>query len=209
MSNSDQPKFETLQDAVSVRTLKALTGDPFRLVHMSPVQARVLPLLPGLVQPPASDGEHKGPRDLMVKARTGTGKTLAFLVPAVEARLNALRRVAEEVAQSSATNSKLVITRGVEKYARTKVGTLIISPTRELATQIANEAIKLTKHHDKFEIRIFVGGLPQRKQLREWNVGRRDIVVATPGRLRDFIENEPGFKEDLGTAEMVRPLVLP
>ncbi|KAI0702062.1 P-loop containing nucleoside triphosphate hydrolase protein [Cerioporus squamosus] len=200
--NGDQPKFESLEGAVSSRTLRALTDRPFRLVHMSPVQAAVLPLLPGLIEPVKEGEEPKGSRDLLVKARTGTGKTLGFLIPAVESRLNALRAHAEQVAADTASNSKTTLSRAVDQFAKKNVGALIISPTRELATQIANEAIKLTQHHEKFEVQLMVGGLPKRKQVRDWNLGRRDIIVATPGRLRDFIENEPGFKEDLKTTQM-------
>ena len=202
--NADQPMFSTLQDVVAPSTLKALTKGPFRLVHMSPVQAAVLPLLPGLVQRDESSTEEDTRTDLMVKARTGTGKTLAFLVPAVEARVNALRAHAETVAKDTMSSNKTTIERAVTRYAKENVGALIISPTRELATQIANEAIKLTQHHSGFEVRLFVGGLSKRSQTREWNVGRRDIVVATPGRLRDFMENERGFTDALKTTEMVR-----
>ncbi|RDX54727.1 DEAD-domain-containing protein [Lentinus brumalis] len=202
LAHSDQPKFESLEGAVSSRTLRALTDRPFRLVHMSPVQAAVLPLLPKLVEPVKEGEEPEGPRDLLVKARTGTGKTLGFLIPAVEKRLNALRAHAEQVATDTETSSKVTLARAVDQFAKKNVGALIISPTRELATQIAQEAIKLTQHHERFEVQLLVGGLPKRKQLRDWNLGRRDIIVATPGRLRDFIENDPGFKEDLQTTQM-------
>lgn len=201
--NADQPKFITLKDALHPKTLSALTADPFNLVHMSVVQAAVLPLLPDLVRPYNPDEKDAPPRDLMVKARTGTGKTLAFLVPAVEARLNALDAHAKQVEKDTMNGSKSLIERAVNQYAKTHVGALIISPTRELATQIANEAIKLTKHHDRFGVTLFTGGLPRNRQKREWDYGRRDIVVATPGRLRDFIENEPGFADALRTTDMV------
>lgn len=202
--NADQPKFTTLKDSLHPHTLSALTADPFKLVHMSSVQAAVLPLLPNLVRRHDPDEKDAAPRDLMVKARTGTGKTLAFLVPAVEARLNALEAHAKQVATDTMKDSKPLIARAVDQYAKTHVGALIISPTRELATQIANEAMKLTRHHDRFEVKLFTGGLSRERQKRSWDMGRRDIVVATPGRLRDFIENEPGFSEALRTTEMVR-----
>ena len=169
---------------------------------MSPVQAAVLPRLPGLVEA----SEDKSRPDLLVKARTGTGKTLAFLIPAVEARLKAIRAHEEKVSQDTMNNDSALLRRAAARFAKTNVGTLIISPTRELATQIANEAIKLTSHHARgegFEVRLFVGGLSKRAQMREWHTGRRDIIVATPGRLRDCMENEPGFSEDLHTADMV------
>ncbi|EIW55511.1 DEAD-domain-containing protein [Trametes versicolor FP-101664 SS1] len=200
VANHDQPKFETLQGVASPLVLQALVKSPFRLTHMSPVQAAVLPLLPKLLEDHDAEGAT-GPRDLLVKARTGTGKTLAFLIPAVEARLKRLQERSEWAAEELQTQSKPKLDRVVEQYARENVGAIIISPTRELATQIANEALKLTRHLDRFQVRLLVGGLPKRAQLREWNTRRRDIVVATPGRLRDCIENEPRFADEIKTAE--------
>ena len=163
---------------------------------MSHVQSKVLPLLPKLATPYDANDEDNGsnnsnvgrpPRDLLVKAKTGTGKTLAFLVPAVEARLRAL----DEHAKKALEDSGLAADRALEARARKrfgyeKVGTLVISPTRELATQIANEALRLTAHHDGFEVQLLVGGESRRGQLRSWK-GRKDLVVATPGRLRDLL----------------------
>ncbi|KAI0371249.1 DEAD-domain-containing protein [Pilatotrama ljubarskyi] len=199
--NADMPTFDSMEGVLSPPILRALTRGPFRLTNMSPVQAAVVPLLPRLTAPYEPNTEPEGPRDLLVKARTGTGKTLAFLIPAVEARLKRLAQVSEQVVRDVPTANKTTVARAVEKFARSNIGALIISPTRELATQIANEAIRLTKHTDRFEVRLLVGGLPKRPQLREWHTGRRDIVVATPGRLRDFIENEPNFPDELKTAE--------
>ncbi|KAH9897047.1 P-loop containing nucleoside triphosphate hydrolase protein [Cubamyces lactineus] len=200
--HTDQPEFNTLDGVVSRPVLDALTGPPFRLKHMSPVQAAVLPLIPKLLEPCNPEGESTGIRDLLVKARTGTGKTLGFLVPAVEARLKKLNEHRESVRNDLGKDDKTPLARAVERFARDNVGALIISPTRELATQIANEAIKLTRQLDHFEVRLLVGGLPKSAQLREWNRGRRDIVVATPGRLRDCIENDSGFKDALRTTDV-------
>ncbi|OSD08735.1 DEAD-domain-containing protein [Trametes coccinea BRFM310] len=198
----EQVPFDSLEGKVSPAVLRALTKDSFRLTHMTPVQAAVLPLLPDLVEPYDPENPPAGPRDLLVKARTGTGKTLGFLIPAVESRLKRIRQHAESVTKELPSANRVTISRAVEQFARKNVGALIISPTRELATQIANEAIKLTRSLDRFEVRLAVGGLPKRPQLREWNLGRRDIIVATPGRLRDFIENEPGFKDALQTTDI-------
>ncbi|KAF7968521.1 hypothetical protein HWV62_30171 [Athelia sp. TMB] len=174
---------------------------------MSPVQAEVLPLLPHIAEPysaePPADGTPRPPRDLLVKARTGTGKTLAFLVPAVEARLKAISAFGRAaVRDAGLTADKTLQARAERVFAREHVGTLIISPTRELATQIANEALRLTHHHKGFEVRLFVGGASKRMQMRDWMKGRRDIVVATPGRLRDLLTSEPEIVRGLSKTQL-------
>lgn len=202
------PAFSSLQSAVAPETLKALTVKPFNLVHMSPVQAEVLPLLPHIAEPysaePPADGSSRPPRDLLVKARTGTGKTLAFLVPAVEARLKSIEAFAQQaVKDAGLTSDKHLESRARRVFTREHVGALIISPTRELATQIANEALRLTHHHKDFEVRLFVGGSSKRMQMRDWMKGRRDIVVATPGRLRDLLQSEPEIVRGISKTKTV------
>ncbi|KAJ7889228.1 P-loop containing nucleoside triphosphate hydrolase protein [Mycena leptocephala] len=154
---------------------------------MSAVQAEVLPLLPALAEP-FSPENSDNVRDLLVRAKTGTGKTLAFLVPAIEARVKSIE---EYLAGNNDTGN---VGQARQRFARRTVGTLIISPTRELATQIANEALRLTHHHQDFEVRLFTGGTSKRMQIRDWMKGRKDIVVATPGRLRDLLESEPDVR---------------
>ncbi|KAH9941181.1 DEAD-domain-containing protein [Epithele typhae] len=199
-SNSEQPLFSSLEGKISPQTLNPLVKAPFNFKHMSAVQAAVLPLLPELVQLPEPDAEKKGPRDLLVKARTGTGKTLGFLIPAVESRVNELNQRAEQIKADTASRSlrDAPVLRGVQAHAKATVGTVILSPTRELASQIAVEAQKLTKDHN-FGVHLMVGGVPKGPQLRQWNMSRRDIIVGTPGRIRDYIENQPGFREALGS----------
>ncbi|KAI0776483.1 DEAD-domain-containing protein [Irpex lacteus] len=201
--SSDQPEFSTLQGRVSEHTLQAITRSPFNIKHMSPVQAAVLPLLPDLAKPYDPEDASTSPRDLLVKARTGTGKTLAFLIPAIEARMKALDKHAKQaVADSGLKGDRHLEDRAKRALSRREVGALILSPTRELATQIANEAIKLSSHHHGFEVRLFVGGVSKYHQMKEWMKGRRDIVVGTPGRIRDVLENEPTVRESLATAKM-------
>ncbi|KAH6905351.1 RNA helicase [Coprinopsis sp. MPI-PUGE-AT-0042] len=171
--SDDQPLFSSLQGKVHPNTLKAIVEKPFNYVHMSSVQAEILPLLPGLAQARAENPEST---DLLVKARTGTGKTLAFLVPAIEARLK----------QIAAVDSDPKVQR---QYAMDNVGTLIISPTRELATQIVQEAQKLTSHHRGMQTSVMVGGLDKHRQLNDFMRNSKDILVATPGRLRDMLSN--------------------
>ncbi|KAJ6608208.1 P-loop containing nucleoside triphosphate hydrolase protein [Mycena sp. CBHHK59/15] len=175
--------FSSLKGKISKQTLDAIMVKPFKLETMSAVQAQVLPMLPDLAEPYSAETESNV-RDLLVRAKTGTGKTLAFLVPAIEARTKVIDQFMLE-------NPNM---RNANRITRSTVGALIISPTRELATQIANEALRLLHHHPDFEVRLFTGGTSKRIQMRDWMKGRKDIVVSTPGRLRDLLESEPDVK---------------
>lgn len=192
--------FANVESAMHPLTYKAITKAPYTHTDMSPVQDAVLSLLPELAEPYQKDGESRT-RDLLVRAKTGTGKTLAFLVPTIEGRLKTLQKVGEDAVAASglkgdARAEKIVREKAEYAWSRQHVGTLVISPTRELATQIANAALKLSKHHD-FHVQLFVGGESKGMQLRDWGRGRKDILVATPGRLMDMMESEPSIKEAL------------
>lgn len=198
--------FHTLRGKVSDETFKALTSSPFNLEHMTPVQSLVSELLPHLARPYDSS-VHTQPnsfRDLLVRARTGTGKTLAFLVPAVESRLNSIENFAQATVRSSGLSSSHLVDRARNAFRRASAGPLILSPTRELATQIANVALQLTTHHQNFPVGLFVGGTSKGPQMREWMSGRRDIIVATPGRMRDLLENEPNVRKSMKDCNLVR-----
>ena len=101
-------------------------------------------------------------RDLIASAQTGTGKTAAFLLPALE-RLQTQKPV-----------------------KRSAPRVLILTPTRELATQIVAEGKAYAKHARVFQGCI-VGGVSYGPQLQL--LGQRiDLLVATPGRLIDHLE---------------------
>ena len=135
----------------------------FKYETMSKVQAEVLSMLP-------TD------TDMFVKAKTGTGKTLAFLIPALET-----------------VNAKC----DKKTLARGDLATvLIVSPTRELAQQIADEARKVATPH-RFNVHCLVGGESKGQQIRQLNNKRVDIVVGTPGRLNDMIESVREFRDQL------------
>jgi ATP-dependent RNA helicase MSS116 len=199
-----QPPFATLRTQLTPDTLRAITDKPFKHVKMSPVQAAVLPLLPELARPYDEDEPVGSPRDLLVKAKTGTGKTLAFLVPAIEARIKAIEKAGVDALEKNGGRPDSRVVENAKRiYARNTVGTVVISPTRELATQIAQEAIKLTHWHKGFEVKLFTGGSSKGLQLRDFKRGRNDIVVATPGRIRDVLENDDVIAEVLKTASHV------
>jgi len=113
-----------------------------------------------------------GGRDCMACAQTGSGKTCAFMVPCLESLL----RSGPPPAQGS---------RGRPLPAPCA---LVLAPTRELASQIHEEALKFA-FKTGIQCRIVYGGADIRDQLREMGKGT-DILVATPGRLTDFIGRE-------------------
>ncbi|KAJ2722877.1 hypothetical protein GGI07_003004 [Coemansia sp. Benny D115] len=114
-------------------------------------------------------------KDTMIKAKTGTGKTTAFLVPAIEALV---REYQNDPHRGKKGNS---------------IGCLIVSPTRELAHQIATEARKLTFFH-RWNVQSLIGGESAARQSRDLLSKRCDIVVGTPGRIIDFYNNNKQFK---------------
>jgi ATP-dependent RNA helicase RhlE len=114
----------------------------------TPVQAAAIP--------PALQG-----KDVLATAQTGTGKTLAFLLPMME-----------QLLQSN--------TAGIHA--------LVLVPTRELAMQVAEQynALRGTKLP---QAAIVVGGLSEKQQIQSIRRGAR-LVVATPGRLEDFLDRQ-------------------
>jgi ATP-dependent RNA helicase RhlE len=104
--------------------------------------------------------------DLMGRAQTGTGKTAAFALPILE-RLSPL---------ANASFSP----------ARHPVRALVLTPTRELAQQVA-ESFRAYGRHTGLRSTVIYGGVPIEPQQRELRSGI-EIVVATPGRLLDHME---------------------
>jgi ATP-dependent RNA helicase MSS116 len=147
---STLPRFESLRDRIDATIVDTITQD-MKFDHMTPVQAATIDrLLHGV--------------DVLAQARTGTGKTVAFLVPSVERILR----------QGGASN---------------KIGLLVISPTRELALQIATEAKKLLQRYPRFTVCTAIGGVDKNKEARGIYNGCQ-ILVATPGRLLDHLSDE-------------------
>jgi len=96
-------------------------------------------------------------RDIIGQAQTGTGKTLAFGIPIVE-KINPLKRAVQAI---------------------------VLTPTRELAVQVAKE-LERTGKHKKIVVLPVYGGQPIQKQLGQLRKGVH-IVVGTPGRVIDHI----------------------
>ncbi|GAA5916607.1 hypothetical protein JCM6882_009174 [Rhodosporidiobolus microsporus] len=108
-------------------------------------------------------------KDVLGAARTGSGKTLAFLIPVLE---NLLRK---------------------RWGPQDGLGALVISPTRELAVQIF-EVLRKIGHQHQFSAGLVIGG----KNLKDEQdrLSRMNILVATPGRLLQHMDQTLGFECD-------------
>ena len=147
---TETPNLTTFEELdLSPQLLKALNEKGYK--RPTSVQAQTIPH--------ALDGQ-----DLLGSAPTGTGKTAAFLLPAIQHLLD---------------------------YPRRKPGApriLILTPTRELAMQVAEQAEALAKF-TKLSIATITGGVAYQNHGEIFN-SNQDIVVATPGRLMQYIKEE-------------------
>jgi len=130
----------TLSPSLKERLIAAKFSTP------TPVQAAAIPQ--------ALEG-----KDVIATAQTGTGKTLAFLLP-----------IMEKLGQSHTPG----------------ISALVLVPTRELAMQVVAQYNALRSKQSQ-PAGLFVGGLPEGRQLDAIRKGAR-LVVATPGRLEDYLD---------------------
>ncbi|HTQ03700.1 MAG TPA: DEAD/DEAH box helicase [Polyangiaceae bacterium] len=137
----DLPTFDALPLSSEVRR----AVDDLGYVHPTPVQLAVFE--------PAVRG-----KDLVVQARTGTGKTAAFGLPLVD---------------------------GIVKRGTSAVQALVLCPTRELALQVTREIDSLAKHRGVRSTAVY-GGAPMARQVADIRGGAQ-IVVGTPGRVLDHL----------------------
>ncbi len=135
----------------------------FSELPLSPVIQRNLATAgfeqPTPVQTAAIPAQLAG-RDVIVTAQTGTGKTLAFIVPMLESLAKA--------------------------PGYPGIGGLILTPTRELAIQIS-EAFHRMAPGTHLKAAVVVGGMSEQAQLQAIRKGAQ-VVIATPGRLSDFLK---------------------
>lgn len=140
-----------------------------------------------------SQGEGVAFNDLMVSSQTGSGKTAAFLLPVLHTLL--AQQAAERAASERDAAEALARGEAQPKRARksplnprhfkaAEPGALILCPTRELAQQVAHDAIDLVKHCKGLRIANVVGGMPYQMQIAR--LQNANLVVATPGRLLDL-----------------------
>ncbi|KAM9327062.1 nucleolar RNA helicase 2 [Gastrophryne carolinensis] len=146
------------------------------------------------IQAKTFDTVYSG-KDVVVQSRTGTGKTFSFAIPLIE---------------------KLIEDKQPMKQGRPP-RVLILTPTRELAIQIMNEIRCLSK---KLKTCCFYGGSSYEQQVNAMRTGL-DILVGTPGRVRDLMNNrnldltvlkhvvldEVDMMLDMGFAEQVEEIL--
>ncbi|ELR18238.1 DEAD/DEAH box helicase domain containing protein [Acanthamoeba castellanii str. Neff] len=131
--------------------------------RMTPVQAGTIPLFLSYKDVCV---ECDGAR----QACTGSGKTLAFLVPLFE-----------------------MLLRREDPLKKHEVGALIITPTRELASQITEiakvfiENLKGTPGKQSFTLQVFIGGVELSHDMRKFQAEGGHVIIGTPGRLEDII----------------------
>ncbi|XP_013192412.1 probable ATP-dependent RNA helicase pitchoune [Amyelois transitella] len=143
-------KFKTLKNRISPFVLKSLKRLSFK--YMTDIQDAVLPK--------ALEGA-----DVVATAKTGSGKTIAFLIPAIEQVVKCI----EISVQGTCC--------------------IIVSPTRELAMQTYSVLQELISEQDTITSALVIGGESRKKQSAELSQGVH-IVVATPGRLFDHMRTK-------------------
>ncbi|KAL3425792.1 ATP-dependent RNA helicase HAS1 [Phlyctema vagabunda] len=149
-AGSEAKKFSEL--GLSEKTMQALAEMKFDT--MTEIQQRgIPPLLAG--------------RDVLGAAKTGSGKTLSFLIPAIE------------------------LLSSLKFKPRNGTGVIVVSPTRELALQIFGVARELMANHSQ-TYGIVIGGANRRAEAEKLAKGV-NLIIATPGRLLDHLQNTQGF----------------
>ena len=143
------------------RVLDAITDIGFR--YCTPIQAETLPFTLAC-------------QDLIGQAQTGTGKTAAFLITAIQSMLET--PILEQ-----------------ERFA-SEPRVLALAPTRELAMQIAADAEQLCGYTGHNVVTV-VGGMNYDKQRDQLQNKIVDILVATPGRLIDFLGSQDVFLDQI------------
>jgi ATP-dependent RNA helicase RhlE len=137
----------------------------------TPVQAGAIP--------PALEG-----RDVLATAQTGTGKTLSFVIPIIEAMQKAAKTADVQAPAAAQTRG---FRQGSQGRGKSPFA-LILLPTRELAMQV-EQAYRNVALDSSVQPALVVGGLSEGPQLQAIRRGAR-LIVATPGRLEDFLRRK-------------------
>ncbi|KAF2196516.1 DEAD-domain-containing protein [Delitschia confertaspora ATCC 74209] len=163
VDNTLVTKFEDLKTRglIHPNIVDTITRD-MKLTTMTDVQTRTI-------------NEALSGSDVIAQARTGTGKTLGFLIPTVQKIISENPELGKKV-------------RGYKRAKPNDIRAIIISPTRELAEQIAVEAAKLT-FNTGILVQVAVGGTQKREMLRKVQREGCHLLIGTPGRLADILSD--------------------
>jgi ATP-dependent RNA helicase RhlE len=151
---ANRKREKTIMQSFSELPLSPYTQERLSSLNFSiptPVQAAAIP-------------QALAGKDVLATAQTGTGKTLAFLIPIIERLLQTGKPVSE----------------------KSGIAALVLVPTRELAMQVVDQYNAL-RGSKLSPAALVVGGLAEGNQLTALRRGAR-LVVATPGRLEDFLD---------------------
>lgn len=165
---SDEPSFASL--GLSPEIVSALQAAGY--VKPTPVQQRAIPV--GIAG-----------RDLLVSSPTGSGKTAAFMLPAIETFAQLQKTQAQQPRAPREPNQGDRRARRPQPVARP--GLLVLTPTRELAMQVTTAASTYGKHLKRLRTVSILGGVAYGQQLMLL-AKNPEILVATPGRLLDHLE---------------------
>jgi ATP-dependent RNA helicase MSS116 len=158
-------KFQDLQDqGIIHKNIVRNMTDGMGLETMTEVQAKTI------------NSALKG-TDIIAQAKTGTGKTVAFLLP-----------VLQNILSEDPDLARMVRGRGGPRSTADDIRALIVSPTRELAEQIAVEAKRLVAGTGVI-VQTAVGGTQKSMGLRAIQREGCHILVGTPGRLKDILSD--------------------
>ncbi|KAK7595137.1 hypothetical protein V9T40_001570 [Parthenolecanium corni] len=161
-------KFDELGVQLSKPVLKTL--DQLNFTHATPIQAECIPYL------------IKN-KDVAAEAVTGSGKTIAFLIPMLE---------------------KLV--KRSEPLKKKEIGGLVISPTRELASQTHEVLLKFLANIPNLSSLLLVGGNPISDDVQKLKNKGGNIIIGTPGRIEELLTKnfpEIQFHRSLKELEML------
>ena len=194
----------TVTPAAIPAAAEDLSAHPFAQLGLMPELVQAVADL-GYTQPTAVQAEvipkalmDDAHHDLMVSSQTGSGKTAAFLLPILHDLENLRREKDRAESQEWTQKLKEAEAAGLPppKKPRRKNPTdrrnfraaepqaLILCPTRELAQQVAHDAIDLVQYIKGVRIASIIGGLPYAQQVAR--LQNAALVVATPGRLLDL-----------------------
>ncbi|MGZ2745285.1 DEAD/DEAH box helicase [Burkholderia stagnalis] len=165
---ADEPTFASL--GLSPEIVSALEAAGY--VKPTPVQQRAIPA--GIAG-----------RDLLVSSPTGSGKTAAFMLPAIERFAQLQKAQAQQPRAPREPNNGDRRVRRPQPVARP--GLLVLTPTRELAMQVTTAASTYGKHLKRLRTVSILGGVAYGQQLMLL-AKNPEILVATPGRLLDHLE---------------------